>query len=132
MLKKSSNFNVVLPFGNVKSDFFSSYRGTFPKLTSSDKNYGSFDWEFIPFYYDGFTPLIILGLLPLTISIKIGIWYHKHKEMILFYLQGSIAVGFSYSPAPNPFALVAPVYYVVYFLIVGLFPFILAFLLFYG
>ena len=57
-----------MPFGNANYVFFSSYRGTFPKLTSSDKSYGSFYWEFIPFYYDGLTPLIILGLLLLTIS----------------------------------------------------------------
>ena len=85
MLKKSSNFNVVLPFGNVKSDFFSSYRGTFPKLTSSDKNYGSFYWEFI--YNDGFTPLIILGLLLLTISIILAFENQKQKELVLFHLQ---------------------------------------------
>jgi hypothetical protein len=66
MLKKSSNFKVVFPFGNVKSAFLSSCRGTFPKLISSDKNYvdaPSFYCELSIFYCDGFTPLITLGLL---------------------------------------------------------------------
>ena len=134
MLKKSSNFKVVLPFGNVNSYFFSSCRGTFPKLISSDRNYESFYCEFIPCYKDGFTPLIIRGLLLLTISnekneTRISKRRSAHYNI---NLQWSTAVGFSYIPAPpipNPVAFAVPVCCVAFF-IVGLFPFILEFLLF--